>query len=34
VFKQLVEWTEYVLLLAMWPLGFWLLDVFAAIRYR
>ena len=34
VFKQLVEWTEYVLLLAMWPLGFWLIDVFAAIRYR
>jgi type VII secretion integral membrane protein EccD len=34
VFKQLVEWTEYVLLLAMWPLGFWLIDVFTAIRYR
>jgi type VII secretion integral membrane protein EccD len=34
VFKQIVEWTEYVLLLAMWPLGFWLIDVFAAIRYR
>jgi type VII secretion integral membrane protein EccD len=34
VLKQIVEWTEYVLLLAMWPLGFWLIDVFAAIRYR
>jgi type VII secretion integral membrane protein EccD len=34
VFKQLVEWVEYLLLLAMFPLGFWLMGVFAAIRYR
>jgi type VII secretion integral membrane protein EccD len=34
VVKQIVEWTEYALLVAMWPLGFWLMDVFAAIRYR
>ncbi|MBB3753643.1 type VII secretion integral membrane protein EccD [Mycolicibacterium sp. BK634] len=32
--RQLVEWAEYVLLLAVFPLGFWLMDVFAAIRYR
>lgn len=32
--KQLVEWLEYPLLVAMWPLAFWLMDVFAAIRYR
>ena len=34
VVKQVVEWIEYVLLVALWPLGFWLMDVFAAIRYR
>jgi len=32
--RQLVEWAEYALLLAVFPLGFWLMDVFAAIRYR
>ena len=34
VFKQIVEWVEYALLVAMFPLGFWLMGVFAAIRYR
>ena len=34
VVKQIVEWLEYALLLAIWPLAFWLMDVFAAIRYR
>ena len=34
VVKQIVEWFEYALLLAIWPLAFWLMDVFAAIRYR
>ena len=34
VVKQIVEWIEYALMVAMWPLGFWLMDVFAAIRYR
>ena len=34
VFKQIVEWLEYALLVAMFPLAFWLMDVFAAIRYR
>ena len=34
LFKQIVEWVEYALLVAMFPLGFWLMGVFAAIRYR
>ena len=34
VFKQIVEWVEYALLVAMFPLAFWLMGVFAAIRYR
>ena len=34
VFRQLVEWTEYALLVAVFPLAFWLMGVFAAIRYR
>ena len=34
LFKQLVEWAGYVLLLAPFPLAFWVMNVFAAIRYR
>lgn len=34
VFEQFVEWIEYLLLAAVWPLSFWVMDVFAAIRYR
>lgn len=32
--KQLVEWVGYLLLVAPFPLTFWLMGVFAAIRYR
>jgi len=34
VFRQLVEWLGYALLVAVFPLAFWLMNVFAAIRYR
>lgn len=34
VFRYTVEWIEYALLFAVYPLGFWLMNVFAAIRYR
>lgn len=34
VFEQFVEWIEYFLLAAVWPLAFEVMDVFAAIRYR
>ncbi|WP_420540885.1 type VII secretion integral membrane protein EccD [Mycolicibacterium septicum] len=34
LFKQLVEWIGYVLLIAPFPLAFWVMNVFAAIRYR
>jgi type VII secretion integral membrane protein EccD len=34
MFKQLVEWVGYLLLIAPFPLAFWLMNVFAAIRYR
>jgi type VII secretion integral membrane protein EccD len=34
VFRQFVEWLGYGLLVAVFPLAFWLTDVFAAIRYR
>lgn len=34
LFKQFVEWTGYLLLLAPFPLAFWVMNVFAAIRYR
>ena len=34
MFKQLVEWVGYLLLIAPFPLTFWLMGVFAAIRYR
>jgi type VII secretion integral membrane protein EccD len=34
VFRYAVEWVEYASLFAVYPLGFWLMNVFAAIRYR
>lgn len=34
VFKQAVEIVEYLLLTAVFPLSFWVMDVFASIRYR
>ena len=33
-FKLTVEWVGYLLFFASFPLGFWLMGVFAAIRYR
>lgn len=33
-FKQIVEWVGYLLLFAPFPLAFWVMGVFAAIRYR
>lgn len=32
--RKVVEWVEYVCLAAVFPLAFWLMGVFAAIRYR
>ncbi|MGY4646211.1 type VII secretion integral membrane protein EccD [Mycobacterium sp. URHB0021] len=34
MFKQIVEWVGYLLLSAPFPLTFWLMNVFSAIRYR
>lgn len=34
MFKQIVEWVGYLLLIAPFPLAFWLMGVFSAIRYR
>lgn len=33
-FRKVVEWIEYLCLAAVFPLGFWLMGVLAAIRYR
>lgn len=33
-FRKVVEWIEYVCLTGIFPLAFWLMGVFAAIRYR
>lgn len=33
-FRKIVEWIEYVCLTGIFPLAFWLMGVFAAIRYR
>ena len=33
-FKLTVEWVGYALFFAAFPLAFWLMGVFAAIRYR
>lgn len=34
LFRRFVEWIEYLCLLPIFPLSFWLMDVYAAIRYR
>ncbi len=34
MFKQIVEWVGYLLLIAPFPLAFWMMGVFSAIRYR
>jgi type VII secretion integral membrane protein EccD len=33
-FRKIVEWVEYLCLTGIFPLAFWLMGVFAAIRYR
>ncbi|QYL28631.1 hypothetical protein TM48_02982 [Mycobacterium shottsii] len=34
LFRKFVEWTEYLCLMPIFPLAFWLMNVYAAIRYR
>ncbi|AKN17112.1 hypothetical protein MHAE_02425 [Mycobacterium haemophilum DSM 44634] len=34
LFRKLVEWIEYLCLMPIFPLALWLMDVYAAIRYR
>lgn len=34
LFRKLVEWFEYLCLIPIFPLAFWLMNVYAAIRYR
>lgn len=34
LFRKLVEWIEYLCLMPIFPLAFWLMNVYAAIRYR
>ncbi|MFV0494516.1 type VII secretion integral membrane protein EccD [Mycobacterium sp.] len=34
LFRKLVEWFEYLCLLPIFPLAFWLMNIYAAIRYR
>lgn len=34
LFRKFVEWIEYLCLIPIFPLAFWLMDVYAAIRYR
>jgi type VII secretion integral membrane protein EccD len=34
LFRKLVEWIEYLCLMPIFPLGLWLMNVYAAIRYR
>jgi type VII secretion integral membrane protein EccD len=34
LFRKLVEWIEYLCLMPIFPLGLWVMNVYAAIRYR
>jgi len=34
IFRKFVEWIEYLCLMPIFPLAFWLMNVYAAIRYR
>jgi type VII secretion integral membrane protein EccD len=34
LFRKFVEWIEYVCLMPIFPLALWLMNVYAAIRYR
>lgn len=34
LFRKFVEWIEYLCLMPLFPLGLWMMNVYAAIRYR
>lgn len=34
LFRKFVEWLEYLCLMPIFPLALWLMNVYAAIRYR
>ena len=34
LFRKFVEWVEYLCLMPIFPLALWLMNVYAAIRYR
>lgn len=34
LFRKIVEWIEYLCLMPIFPLALWLMNVYAAIRYR
>ncbi len=34
LFRKFVEWIEYLCLMPLFPLAFWLMNTYAAIRYR
>jgi type VII secretion integral membrane protein EccD len=34
LFRKMVEWVEYLCLMPIFPLALWLMNVYAAIRYR
>ncbi|WP_343602698.1 type VII secretion integral membrane protein EccD [Mycobacterium sp.] len=34
LFRRFVEWIEYICLIPIFPLALWLMNVYAAIRYR
>ena len=34
IFRKFVEWIEYLCLMPIFPLALWLMNVYAAIRYR
>lgn len=34
LFRKFVEWIEYLCLMPIFPLALWLMNVYAAIRYR
>lgn len=34
LFRKFVEWIEYICLMPIFPLALWLMNVYAAIRYR
>jgi type VII secretion integral membrane protein EccD len=34
LFRKMIEWVEYLCLMPIFPLALWLMNVYAAIRYR